>query len=641
MSDEEKIQELTSVLHKAAVAYEKVREELDSVISEPIAIIGMACRLPGNVNSPDDFWKLLIENKDAIIEIPSERWDLDAYYDANKNAPGKMYVRKGGFLQTPIDEFDAEFFHISRREAEDMDPQQRIALEVAWQALENAGIHPNDLKQSPTGVYMGLCFNDYGHLITESHHLEAVDNYYSTGNHYSVLSGRISYYFGFQGPALSIDTACSSSLVTIDEAVKDLRLKRCNLALAGGVNLMLAPEPTINFCKSGMLSPEGYCKAFDASADGYVRGEGCGILVLKPLKDAIADKNIIYAIIRGSAVNQDGASGGLTVPNGLAQEEVIKSALRNARTSPLDLTYVEAHGTGTPLGDPIELEALRNVYAKERPADKPLYVGSVKSNIGHTEAVAGVASVIKVILSFLNEKIPATLHFKTLNPAIDLSKASMKIAEENRDWKRGTRRLAGVSSFGFSGTNAHLILEEGPPLSDQDRIQLQERARNAHQFNRQHYWAEVLRVAPGKIKEKLSLKEESVVTRDELGKSLEKTEEKEKVVRDYLIKLIKQVLKAQEEDKIDIKKGFFEMGMDSLMAVELVNTIQQALGDRCQVEPTAAFDYPSISKLTDYVLKLLGYDLKEKEIDVVDEEISKLSLEDLLKEAEGEDSERT
>lgn len=641
MSDQEKIQELTSVLHKAAVAYEKVREELDGVISEPIAIIGMACRLPGNVNSPDDFWKLLIENKDAIIEIPTDRWDLDAYYDANKNAPGKMYVKKGGFLQTPIDEFDAEFFHISRREAEDMDPQQRLALEMAWQALENAGIDPNDVKESPTGVYMGLCFNDYGHLITESHHLEAVDNYYSTGNHYSVLSGRISYYFGFQGPALSIDTACSSSLVTIDEAVKDLRLKRCNLALAGGVNLMLAPEPTINFCKSGMLSPEGYCKAFDASADGYVRGEGCGILVLKRLKDAIADKNIIYAIIRGSAVNQDGASGGLTVPNGLAQEEVIKLALKNARISPLDITYVEAHGTGTPLGDPIELEALKNVYAKERPDDKPVYVGSVKSNIGHTEAVAGVASVIKVVLSLLNEKIPATLHFEKLNPAIDLSKAPMKISDENRNWKRGTSRFAGVSSFGFSGTNAHLILEEGPPLSDQDLIQLQERARNAHQFNRQHYWAEVLRVAPGKIKEKLILKEESVVTRDELGKSLEKTEEKDKVVRDFLIKLIKRVLKAQEEDKIDIKKGFFEMGMDSLMAVELVNTIQQALGDRCQVEPTAAFDYPSISKLTDYVLKLLGYDLKEKEIDVVDEQISKLSLEDLLKEAEGEDSERT
>lgn len=489
----EDVKKLEEALRESFIKIKKLNhqvEQLESLKNEPIAIIGIGCRLPGSVNSPEDFWELLIKNQDAIIETPSDRWNVDQYYDPNKEAPGKMYVRKGGFLQTPIDTFDADFFHISPREAQDMDPQQRLALEVAQEAIENAGINPKDIKGSQTGVYMGICLNEYRQLITESGNLETIGSYYSTGNHYSVLSGRISYYFGLEGPAISMDTACSSSLVTLDAAVKDLRLKRCHLALTGGVNLILSPETTINFCKAGMLSPEGKCKTFDADANGYVRGEGCGILVLKRLSDAIADNNTILALIRGTAVNQDGASSGLTVPNGLAQEQVIKQALNNAKIPSTDISYVEAHGTGTSLGDPIELEALVNTYSKGREKNHPLFVGSVKTNIGHTEAVAGVVSIIKVVLSLLHEKIPATLHFTKLNPNVDLSNVPLEIATKNIDWKRGAKRLAGISSFGFSGTNAHVILEEGPHLTEQQFAEWEERSLHRHLFNRQHFWVQ-------------------------------------------------------------------------------------------------------------------------------------------------------
>lgn len=519
MSDEIDI----SILKESLLKIRKLEDKLSSFF-EPIAIIGMGCRLPGNVNSPEEFWKLLIDNKDAIIDIPKNRWDIESYYDADKEAPGKMYVKKGGFLQTPIDEFDAELFRISPREAEDMDPQQRLALEVAFEAIKNAGIQPSDLMHSPTGVYMGVCFNDYGHLITQSGQTEAVDNYYSTGNHYSVISGRIAYFFGLQGPAISLDTACSSSLVTLDIAVRDLRSKRCSLALAGGVSLMLSPEPTINFCKSGMLSPAEQCKTFDASADGYVRGEGCGILVLKRLSDALKDKDIILGIIRGSAVNQDGASSGLTVPNGLAQEQVIRSALDNANIPASEITYVEAHGTGTSLGDPIELQALKKTYAKDRKKNQPLFVGSVKTNIGHTEAVAGVASVIKVVLSLLHEKIPATLHFQKLNPNIDLSDTTIEIASKNREWTREAKRIAGISSFGFSGTNAHVIIEEGPKLNEEELSKYLERTREAPGFDRQRYWAEAALPHFGKrlksvhplLGEKLTTPDDEIIYRGQL-----------------------------------------------------------------------------------------------------------------------------
>lgn len=431
---------------------------------EPIAIIGMGCRFPGGVNNPSKLWEVISEGRDGIIEVPPSRWDVDAFYDPNKEAPGKMYTRKGGFLQQPVDLFDAGFFNISPREANDMDPQQRLSLEVAWEALEDAGINPGALKNSLTGVFMGICFNDYGHLITQSSHLEAVDHYYSTGNHYSVLSGRIAYFFGFTGPAISLDTACSSSLVSIDEACQQLRQQRCHLALAGGVNLMLSPEPMINFCKSGMIAADGYCKTFDAKADGYSRGEGCGIIVLKRLSDALVQHDRIYAVIRGAAVNQDGASSGLTVPNGRAQKAVIEAALLEAQVNPTEIHYVEVHGTGTALGDPVEVKALSEVYGKHRSSDNALVLGSLKTNLGHTEAAAGVASVIKVVLSLQHEYIPKHCHFSELNPHIDLQSFHAKIPIEGEEWKKGEQpRLAGISSFGFSGTNAHLILSESVP----------------------------------------------------------------------------------------------------------------------------------------------------------------------------------
>lgn len=425
--------------------------------NEQIAIIGMGCRFPGGVDSPEKFWRIFEEGIDTITEVPPDRWDVEAYYDANKEAPGKMYTRYGGFIDH-VDLFDPQFFGISPREAEDMDPQQRISLEVTWEALENAGIPPSSLKGSNTGVFMGICFNDYGQLIAQSGEIDAVDDYYSTGNHFSVSAGRISYILGLQGPAMAIDTACSSSLVSIDNAVKHLHEGECEMAIAGGVNLILAPESTINFCKSGMLADDGKCKTFDAAANGYVRSEGCGIVILKRLSDAQRDKNQILAIIRSTAINQDGASTGLTVPNEKAQENVIRAALKKAALEPKDIDFVEAHGTGTSLGDPIEVHAIAATYGQNR--DKPLILGSAKTNIGHTEAAAGVAGLIKCTLALQGKKIPRQLHFHQLNPYISLE--NIVIANEETSLTDKKQHYAAVSSFGFSGTNAHAIIQEAP-----------------------------------------------------------------------------------------------------------------------------------------------------------------------------------
>jgi acyl transferase domain-containing protein/surfactin synthase thioesterase subunit/acyl carrier protein len=428
-----------------------------AAVNEPIAIVGMGCRFPGGADTPEKFWRVFSDGIDTITEVPPDRWDIDAYYDPDKKAPGKMYTRYGGFIEG-VDQFDPQFFGISPREAEDMDPQQRISLEVTWEALENAGIPPNSLKGTDTGVFMGICFNDYGQLIVQSGDISAVDDYYSTGNHYSVSAGRISYILGLEGPAMAIDTACSSSLVCIDTACEKLRLGECELAIAGGVNLILAPESTINFCKSGMLAEDGRCKTFDAAANGYVRSEGCGIVILKKLSDARRDNNRILAVIRSTAINQDGASTGLTVPNGLAQEKVIKAALKKASLEGKDIDYVEAHGTGTSLGDPIEVKAIVATYGQNR--QKPLILGSAKTNIGHTEAAAGVAGLIKCVLALQHEEIPKHLHFHKLNPYITLD--NVVIAKDKVEWKDERPRLAAVSSFGFSGTNSHAILEQAP-----------------------------------------------------------------------------------------------------------------------------------------------------------------------------------
>ncbi len=446
---------IKAIIQKAAPA--KVTGETDL-----IAIIGLGCRFPGGANAPQAFWELLKQGFDGITEVPPDRWDIDTVYDPDPEAPGKMYVRRGGFLDVSIDTFDANFFGISPREAEYMDPQQRLLLEVAWEALENACINPLSLKGSKTGVFMGLCSHDYSDLISKAQLTDLINAYLGSGNAGSVLAGRLSYILGLQGPSMVLDTACSSSLVAIHTACKNLQSGECQLALAGGVNVILSPDVTINFCKGHMLAKDGYCKTFDAEADGYVRGEGCGVVVLKRLDDAIRDQDSILGVIRGTDVNQDGATSGLTVPNGEAQTALICCTLEQAKLEPNNIDYIEAHGTGTSLGDPIEVGALSNVFNGRK--DLPLWLGTVKTNIGHLEAAAGVAGIIKTVLALNHEAIPPHLHFKQLNPRISLDSIPAKIPLTLTPWQRSSRpRIAGVSSFGFSGTNAHVIIEE-PPL---------------------------------------------------------------------------------------------------------------------------------------------------------------------------------
>ncbi|WP_372365772.1 SDR family NAD(P)-dependent oxidoreductase [Candidatus Uabimicrobium sp. HlEnr_7] len=429
------------------------REQVDN---EPIAIIGLGCRFPGARNI-EEFWELLVEGKDAISEVPETRWDMDEYYDPDPNVPGKMYTKYGGFI-SDVEQFDADFFGIAPREAMSMDPQQRLILETAWKALENAG--ETDLQDSRTGVYVGISTRDYADLFTQNSDPEKIHAYLGTGNAFSAASGRLSYILGLQGPSMSVDTACSSSLVATHLACQSLRSGESNLALVGGVNLMLSPATTINFSKARMMASDGRCKTFDDSANGYVRGEGCGVVVLKRLSQAIEDGNMVYAVIKGSAVNQDGHSGGLTAPNGPAQEKVIREALHEAQVAAKDVCYVEAHGTGTSLGDPIELQALGKVLSQDR--EQPFVVGSLKTNIGHLEAAAGVAGLIKTALSMHHQKIPAHLHFKKPSSFIPWKNIPVEIATELRDWPQKRKKIAGLSSFGFTGTNAHIVLEEAP-----------------------------------------------------------------------------------------------------------------------------------------------------------------------------------
>ncbi|SEL14099.1 myxalamid-type polyketide synthase MxaE and MxaD [Stigmatella aurantiaca] len=436
-------------------------EALKRTRSEPIAIVGTSCRVPGGARTPEAFWRLLYEGVDAITEVPRERWDAEALYDPDPNKKGRTYARWGGFIDG-VDRFDAAFFGVSPREASRMDPQQRLLLEVAWEALERAGQPPDQLAGSRTGVFLGIIGSDYAQL--QARQLgEAPDIYHLTGTSLNAAAGRLSYTLGLQGPCMSIDTACSSSLVALHVACQSLRNRECDLALSAGVNLMLMPDATIALSSSRGLSPDGRCKTFDASANGFVRAEGCVVLVLKRLSDALANGDEILSLIAGSAVNQDGASSGLMVPNGPAQERVIEQALASGGLKPSQISFVEAHGTGTSLGDPIELQALARVLGTGRSAESPLFVGSVKTNVGHLEATAGLTGVLKAALSLRNEAIPPNLHFKRLNPDIVLDGAPVVVPTEPRPWPRAEQpRLAGVSAFGISGTNAHVILQEPP-----------------------------------------------------------------------------------------------------------------------------------------------------------------------------------
>nr|AQW44889.1 polyketide synthase [Corallococcus coralloides] len=416
--------------------------------SEPIAIIGMSCRFPGGANSPEAFWRMLRDGVDAMREVPAERWDAAAYH-------GKVRALRAGFLER-VDTFDASFWGISAREATSMDPQQRLLLEVAYEALEHALQPIDSLAGSRTGVFVGIATDDYSRRTDPS------DVYSGTGSLFSVAAGRLSYLLDLRGPSIAVDTACSSSLVALHLACQSLRDGESELALVGGVNVITDPGKSIYFSGLGALSADGRCKTFDASADGYGRGEGCGVLVLKRLSQALQDGDRVLAVVRGSAVNQDGHSNGLTAPNGLAQEAVLKEALARSGLKPADIQYVEAHGTGTPLGDPIEIEALSAALCEWRAAREPLLLGSVKTNIGHLEAAAGVAGLMKVVLSMQHGELPPHLHFKQPNPHVPWSQLPLKVPTELTPWTSRGPRIAGVSSFGISGTNAHVILEEAP-----------------------------------------------------------------------------------------------------------------------------------------------------------------------------------
>lgn len=447
---------------------EEVSMDMNTVKSignnEKIAIVGMSCRFPGGANSVGEFWDVMMKGKDGICDVPESRWELEKYYDEDDNAPGKMYCRKGGFLNVPIDEFDAGFFNISPKEATALDPQQRLVLELVWEAFENAQIPIKKYEHTDAGVFLGISTDEYALSHIYSGDLSRIDAYSLTGMCKSTACGRVSYTFGFEGPCVAVDTACSSTLTAMHIACNAIKEGETGLAVVAGINLIVSPVTNIGFSKLRATSKDGHSKSFDESANGYGRGEGGGVLILKKLSDAIRDEDNILGVVCATAINQDGKSNGLTAPNGRSQASLIERALKKADLNPEDVDYIEMHGTGTKLGDPIEINAILDTYCKDRSKENLIKIGSVKSNIGHLEAGAGIASVIKVLLSMKNEKIPGNLHFNNPNAMIDWDLAPIKVVGEHTEWKRkdGHRR-AGINGFGFGGSNAHVILEEYIP----------------------------------------------------------------------------------------------------------------------------------------------------------------------------------